>query len=421
MESPPHVGEVGVSQGIPPAANDSVLGAGTLVAVGMMTMNVMVYGFTLLCAHALAPSAFGGLGAVLAILIMVSVGALALQATGARRIATADPEHRAETAHDVLATSRALALGLAGALLVASPILRSVLDVPWVVAALIPVAVAPLTLLGGFAGVLQGSRAWRGLSAVFLGLGAGRLAFGAMALLLDDSLTAAVAGVTAGAFVPALVGWIACHRLLGRESGTAHRMVREVWQNAHTLLAFFALTNLDVLIARSLLDAEASGIYSAGAILTKSCLFLPQFVIIVAFPSIAEDQARDAHSRAWLKPLGLVGLLGAGVSLGTVLLPGLTVAFVGGKQYASLADYVWLFAVEGTIFAMLQIVVYRQIARRALVARLLWAAVASLLALSLGLTAGGVEFDQRSLVAAVIAISAMVALPVTRARARLAP
>lgn len=409
----------GGNAGASSTAQNSALSAGSLVAGGMMTMNVMVYAFTLLSAHILAPSAFGGLGAVLAILIMASVGALALQASGARRIATADPEQRAAAAHDVLATARVLALALAGGLLVASPILRWVLDVPWAVAVLVPVAVVPLTLLGGFAGVLQGSRAWRGLTLVFLGLGVGRLAFGGLALLVDDSLTAAVAGVAAGAFVPAIVGWIACHRLLGNESGIAHRMVREVWENAHTLLAFFALTNLDVLIARGLLDGDASGIYSAGAILTKSCLFLPQFVIIVAFPTIAEEQARDQRSRAWLKPLGLVGLLGAGVSLGAVLFPDLTVRFVGGQQYVSLADYVWLFAVEGTIFALLQLVLYRQIARRAMVAPLLWAAVAGLLVLAFGLTAGGVEFDQRSLVVAVIAASAIVALPVSRSRARL--
>ena len=413
--------------GIGKTTDDSMLGAGSLVAVGMMTMNVLVYAFTLLSARTLTAPAFGGLGAVLAILIMVSVGALALQATGARRIATASPDRRAEAAHDVLATARVLAIGLAGGLFLASPILRLVLEVTWWVAVLIPVAVVPLTLLGGFAGVLQGRRAWSGLTLVFLGLGAGRLSFGGLALLLDDSLTAAVAGVTAGAFVPAIVGWIACHRLLGSSSGAPHRMVREVWQNAHTLLAFFALTNLDVLIARSLLDNEASGVYSAGAILTKSCLFLPQFVIIVAFPAMAEEQARDERNRAWLKPLGLVGLLGVAVSLGAVLLPDLTVTFVGGDQYAALADFVWLFAIEGTIFALLQMVLYRQIARRALVAPMLWTAAGSLLALSLslslglfpGLSAVGVELDQRSLVVAVIAVSAIVALPVSRARARL--
>jgi O-antigen/teichoic acid export membrane protein len=413
------VTEARIDGGIDSGANQSVLGAGSLVAAGMMTMNVLVYAFTLLSAHTLAPSAFGGLGAVLAILIMVSVGALALQATGARRIATAEHEHRATAAHDLLATARVVAFALAGGLLVASPILRLMLDVPWAVALLVPVAVVPLTVLGGFAGVLQGCRAWRGLALVFLGLGAGRLTFGVIALLLDDSLTAAVAGVTAGAFAPAIVGWIACHRLLGGEPGSAHRVVREVWENAHTLLAFFALTNLDVLIARSLLDGDASGIYSAGAILTKSCLFLPQFVIIVAFPGIAEEQARDQDNRDWLKPLGLVGLLGAGVSLGAVLLPDLTVKFVGGEQYVALADYVWLFAVEGTIFALLQLVLYRQIARRALVAPSLWAAVTSLLALSLALTAVGVELDQRELVVAVIVVSVLAMGPVSRARARL--
>lgn len=399
-------------------AGDSALGSGTLVAAGMMAMNVMVYSFTLLSAHLLRPSSFGGLSAVLAVLIMVSVGALALQATGARRIATAAPLDRAQAVHDILASSRALALGLTAALLLLSPVVRSILDVPWAVAVMIPIAVLPLTLLGGFAGVLQGNRAWPGLTAVFLGLGSGRIACGAAALLVDDSLTAAVAGLTVGAFVPALIGALACHRLLGVGAGSARKLGREVWHNAHTLLAFFALTNMDVLIARSLLEPEASGIYAAGAILTKSCLFLPQFVIIVAFPGIAQDQARDDRSRAWLKPLGLVGLLGASVSLGAVLLPGLTVSFVGGQDYLSLSDYVWMFAVEGTIFAMLQLVIYRQIARRAVnVAPMLWAAGATLILLCLGLTQAGVDLDQRSLVLLVIAVSVVVAVPASRARA----
>jgi O-antigen/teichoic acid export membrane protein len=398
-------------------ANESVVGAGSLVAVGMMAMNVMVYSFTLWSAHTLAPASFGGLGAVLALLIMISVGALALQATGARTIATADLEHRRATANDILASTRAIATTLGCVFFALSPVVHSLLDVPWTVALMVPLAVMPLTMLGGFAGVLQGFREWRWLTAVFVGLGLGRLLCGGVALMIDNSLTSAVTGLTIGAYLPALVGMIACRRVFGLEDGSRGRFLHEVWQNGHTLLAFFALTNLDVLIARNLLTGDESGIYAAGAVLTKSCLFLPQFVIIVAFPRMAEDQARDERSRAWLKPLGLVGVIGACVVAGTALLPSLAVTFIGGSDYADLTGYVWLFAIEGTVFALLQMVVYRQIARRATtVPPLLWGASAVVLASAYLVSQLAAGLDQRVLVLLVILVATAVAVPVSRAR-----
>jgi O-antigen/teichoic acid export membrane protein len=400
--------------------DESVVGAGSLVAAGMMAMNVMVYAFTLLSAHTLDPGDFGGLGAILAVLIVTSVGALALQATGARTIAIAEPAQRQATVSNILASTRMLSLVLGAALLVLSPLLRSLLDVPWIVALMVPLAVIPLTLLGGFAGVLQGCREWKSLTAVFLALGAGRFIIGGLALLLSGSLTSAVAGLTLGAYLPAIVGWFACRRLLSGPPGSASLMLREVWHNGHTLLAFFALTNLDVLLARNLLTADESGLYAAGAILTKSCLFLPQFVIIVAFPGMAEDQARDDQNNAWLRPLGLVAAIGAVVTLGTAVLSDLAVTFVGGSQYGELSGYIWLFAIEGTMFALLQMGVYRQIARRATtVAPMLWIAVASLGVIALVASRFLDDFDQRTLVLLVIAVSSLIMFPVMRAKSGL--
>lgn len=62
--------------------------AGSLTAGGMMTMNLLAYAFTLLASHALGPEHFGAVSAFLGILLVANVGALALQATAARRIAT---------------------------------------------------------------------------------------------------------------------------------------------------------------------------------------------------------------------------------------------------------------------------------------------------------------------------------------------
>ena len=72
-------------------------------------------------------------------------------------------------------------------------------------------------------------------------------------------------------------------------------MLRELFHNSHALLAFFALSNADVVIARSTLDPHDAGLYAGGLILAKAVLFLPQFVVVVAFPSMSggEDAQQD--------------------------------------------------------------------------------------------------------------------------------
>ena len=64
-------------------------------------------------------------------------------------------------------------------------------------------------------------------------------------------------------------------------------VLRESVRNSHALFAFFALSNADVIVARSVLDAHESGLYAGGLILVKAVLFLPQFVVVVAFPSMS--------------------------------------------------------------------------------------------------------------------------------------
>ena len=60
------------------------------------------------------------------------------------------------------------------------------------------------------------------------------------------------------------------------------------------LLAFFALSNADIVVARNVLDGHDAGLYAGGLILTKAVLFLPQFVVVVAFPSMATRRASAA-------------------------------------------------------------------------------------------------------------------------------
>ncbi len=121
---------------------------------------------------------------------------------------------------------------------------------------------------------------------------------------------------------------------------------------------------------------------------------------------------RGSSLLVWSPMIGLI------VTLGTALLPDLTVTFVGGSEYAELRGYVWLFAVEGTAFALLQMVVYRQIARRATsAAYYLWAGSAILITVALAVSRR-MTIDQPTLVLLVIAVTALIAMPVARAKPR---
>ncbi len=377
------------------ARNDrarSWLVGGGLIAVAMGVMNVSTYAFTVVAARLLGPVHSGALAAVMGLLLVLSVLSLGLQATGARRVA-ASPQDRAVIERDLLRTTYWCAGGLAALTLAAAPLVASALDLgSWVPAALLAAAVLPITVMGGQAGILQGERRWLPLALVYLAVGVGRLVLGTGALLAEPTSTAGLVGVALGAVLPVVVGWRALRAPAPAESratvGSAraridradvdaaehpHSVLRETAHNSQALLAFFALSNADVVVARVVLDAHQSGLYAAGLILTKAVLFLPQFVIVIAFPSMA---AADSRHRHFGKALGLVLAMGAAVTVGTLVLSGTAVVFVGGAEYAGVEDLLWGFAAVGTLLAMIQMMVYEVVARqRPRAVLLVWAAL----------------------------------------------
>jgi O-antigen/teichoic acid export membrane protein len=236
----------------------------------------------------------------------------------------------------------------------------------WTPALMIGLSAVPLTIMGGQSGVLQGERRWAPLAGVYLGLGLGRFAIGGVLMLLIPTAFGAMLGVTLGACVPAVIGALALGRA-GRARGAGpavmdpEQVLHEVVANSHALFAFFALSGVDVLVAGLVLDEHSAGLYAAGLILTKAVLFLPQFVVIVAFPSMAS--ATERH-RIYLKGLALVAAAGLVATLGAIVFSGLAIAFVGGDQYAAIEPYIGLFAALGMVLAMIQLMVYEVVARQ---------------------------------------------------------
>jgi O-antigen/teichoic acid export membrane protein len=222
-----------------------------------------------------------------------------------------------------------------------------------------------LTLVGGQLGILQGERRWWPVAIVYVACGVPRLVIGTVLMVWDPTELTAMLGVALGAVVPVLLGAYALRRqrLPGQtsEHHASGPIAREILTNSQALLGFLALTSVDVIVARNILEAHDAGLYAGGLILTKAMLFLPQFVVVVAFPAMS-----TAHERrqALLRGLALVFGLGAAGVAACAALPRLALVFVGGDKYEAIVDRLWLFAVLGTVLSLLQLLVYAVLARQ---------------------------------------------------------
>lgn len=351
----------------------------------MAVMNVATYVFVLVAARLLGTGGYGALAASLNLLLVISVGALGLQATAARRIA-AEPEHVAQIEDSILRVTFRAAAAIGVILTVLSPLIQRVLNLEHLSSALIIAACAvPLTLTGGLAGILQGERRWADLGLLYVMSGVPRLVIGGSIIAWRPTELWSLIAVGISFWAPVLVGlWALRHRRRPDVAHPAHTgmaLLKESISNGQALFAFFALSSVDIIVARNVMSADESGLYAGGLILTKAMLFLPQFVVVVAFPSMSTGSERR---KALIVSLSLVACLGA---LGTVaawVLSEIAVQFVGGDDFAAVEPRLWIFAILGTLLSMIQLLVYSVLARQGTRSiYVVWLALATLVGLGL--------------------------------------
>ena len=342
-----------------------------------MVMNVATYGFTMAAARIIGPVPYGAYFALMNLVMIVSVVMLGLQATAARRISS-DPAHVGQIESEMLRVSLRASLLLGVLLLLAAPLINHALDLDSLPTALLAaVAAVPMTMTGAQMGILQGERRWRELAIMYALTGVARLVMGMTLILWQPTEFMAFLGVTLGFYAPLLYGLVVLRR--DRAAGESHErhgflpIIKESLVNSQALFAYFALTNVDMLVGRSILDSHDSGLYAAGLIVTRAVMFLPQFVVVVAFPSMA-NSANPA--RALLNSMALIGGLGGASVLVTAVLPDLALVFAGGREYGEVGDLLWVFALLGTCMAILQLLVYSVLARQGILSMMLvWVAL----------------------------------------------
>ncbi|HVK22529.1 MAG TPA: polysaccharide biosynthesis protein [Actinokineospora sp.] len=335
-----------------------------LVTAALAGNNVANYLLTVVAARLLAPGVFGEFGSLLALMVIGVVPAMGLQTVVALRVA----ERRVDAATEPLSrteTDPIMTLGLltSGAVTLAglalSPVITSMLhlDSPWQ-AIWLALSLAPLSMLGVFHGVLQGTHRFRAL-AVMIGMEAFGKAGGALAgLALFGHTAGALAMATICSSIVAVTGWLVCGAP-ALAVKVDSRQVRAVAHAASGMLALVLLVNLDLVLARHYLPAAQAGEYAVGAVLTKAAYWLPSAVGILVLPRLA-----DPRRRRRLVPIALAVCVGvdAVAVVGAAVFGQEVMMLIGGPQYAGSHLPMWAFALVGSVLSVMQILLFSRIA-----------------------------------------------------------
>ena len=365
----PASGAAGSSNGAAP----SLARSGLLLGVANAVANSFGYAMTLVLAGALAPSDFGALGALFGVALLATVPGNALQLVVGRATARADNSGAGAAARSGVRLALSVGLVLTIALAALTPVLVAFLHLPdgrpvfWLAGLMVP-----YTLTVATQGVLLGRGKVSRLAAANVITAAARLLAAVLAAALGWGLTGVMAAMTVAATLAlALVGALA-HELFAGGGTAPGRLLGETVVASLGVAGLIGLSSSDVLLARHFLPPDVSGAYVLAALFAKAGLWGTQFVVMLFYPRLARvAQRRDALVKSAI----VVCALGAVLVVATALLAGPLVQALNG--YSQAADTAWLFAVLGTMWALVQLMVLSGVAgadRTAWVA--LWAGVA---------------------------------------------
>lgn len=348
-----------------------------LVFVGAATMigNGAAYLLSMVAARVLVPAEFGALGALLGLLVIISTVGIAMQAFTARRVAVATTDRSTVEGETIRLASLVAIVIIVGGLLVAWPV-GMIFQIPFLAVAT-GIASIGFVILGSAAmGIAQGREEHLRLSWAFIANGVGRATGGIIGVVILQSVT----GVGIGVMIGCALGAFVSYRLIcpGAWAAAIPKGVpAEFGHVVHALAVLFTLTNVDVLLARIFLTEDQSGEYAVGVLLAKIAFFLPNAIIIVLFPKMTGGRS----NRTVYLATGLTACVGLVITGFSFLFGNLVIRILGGAQYTELGSEAWLFALEGSAFALVQVLLYARLATqdtRAVLA--VWAALVVLVA-----------------------------------------
>lgn len=363
------------AQAPPSVAAGGLRRSGALLAAATLLSNVLAYGLVVVLARVLPVGPVGAVGSLVNLSVIGGVPALAVQLVTARETA----RHLEDTGHgDPGAAARMVrpALGLAvavGVLLgvvaaAAAPAAAVFLRLDGPAAPLLVAVTLPATtLVFAVQGLLQGAQRFGALSTVFVLLAGLRLAGGGLGGAVGGGPVAVVTGLLAGTVVAAALALVVLRRATAAPGGTPaaapvprpRALLADTARSTVSTSGLLVLLNVDVLLARHVLTAQESGLYTVGSLFAKAAFWGPAFVSTLLFARMSVERRRG---RAVALGLLLTGGTGAAAVGGALALGVPLVRLVAGRPYEAVGSQAWLFAALGALLALAQVLVYARLA-----------------------------------------------------------
>lgn len=335
-----------------------------MLFVTLTVVNGSNFLFHAAISRRLEPASYGGLSALLGILLVLTVPVSALQLAITRKVAA-----RRDSGHGpgsvvvgpLLADAVVWGVLLSGALVVVAPVVRAFLHLPTLSSAvMLAVYVLPAAIALVPRAVLLGQLRFRLVAGGLLAGAATRLALGIVLVErgagIDGAMAATVLGevVTAAVLLPALRAVVR-----GPDDVTP---LRVQWGEATgavlAFTGFWVLTGVDTLLARHYFPRTESGLYAAAATGARTAMFFSAAVSIVAFPRFAAGDGGPRARASLVQALAAVAVLGFGVAGLTLLAPELMVRVLFGVDYGGSATVIGILALSSATLGVVNVLMY---------------------------------------------------------------
>ena len=333
----------------------AVLTGATLAASGVN------YALNLLLARWMTPSEFGDANLVVTVMLGLTAVAVTLQLVTAQRISTAPAATQAVERLALLRRAWSVGLLVAIAIAVFSPLIASATSsasaMPFVLLALgLPFYLAQAVERGA----LQGRLRFGDLAATLILEAVTRLGVAIALVLCGLGVSGATAGITAS-FIASW--WLARRRELvlstrsGNEVAHATAVSRSITARRATqatmllLVGQIMINNGDVVLAKTLFDAETAGVYSVVALIGRAIFFLSWSVVTAAFPMAAAAEAAERRSLR-RRAVRTVAAMSTLMTLAVALLAPRLSPIVFGDAYSTAAGLFLPYAVATSLFAV---------------------------------------------------------------------
>jgi O-antigen/teichoic acid export membrane protein len=328
--------------------------------------NVLGYGYQVVMARLLRPEEYAVLTALFGILILESISSQVIQSATAKLTAQYRARDEEAALHafvrrwTVRVCAGAAAVGLLVALL--SGLIAGALELPALSVALLGLTLFLALVFTFGLGLLQGLARFVWMGSALIAQAGARLAVGVLLVLAGFSVDGAFSGATAAIAISLVVVAIPLVPLFraARGSTVQHELgpaeTRFFALSAVVLLAYAALTNIDAVLARSLLRPEDAGAYAGAITMGKIVLFAPIALGFLLLERTARAHARGEDTdRALYLALAFVFLTSGLIAVAYIVAPDFLVPIVVGSQYPETAKIVGTYGVAALANALLNL------------------------------------------------------------------